>query len=303
MQALGQVGVWGDGGAAAVRGGPDQDAGFGLGEVPAAGLFGAVMPPAQRRQITLAGGGALVVGEGVVQVAAGGGAAASGEGAGPLPGADQVLEPVRRVVSGTLAEGAAGPAFEPVEPQPGQPRLAAPRPPPPARQPARRPAGRRARGDGRRVWGSRPASRATNTAARNWSRVPGAPASLSARAIAVIRLSAATASAAGSSRPARPAFPEPSGQASTRAWARPCSARRRAAAGSSHNTMALSAARSCPVVIDPPIPANPIAAAAAAISPSPASPAANPPPRARSIRPSSTPFRTAGRRARSRARP
>src|SRR5260221_13169153 len=128
MQALGQVGVGGDGVAAAVRGGPDQDAGFGLGEVPAAGLFRAVMPPAQRRQITLAGGAALVVGEGVVQVASGCGAAASGEGAGPLPGADQVLEPVRWLVSGTLAEVAAGPVFEPVEPQPGEPRPAAPRP-------------------------------------------------------------------------------------------------------------------------------------------------------------------------------
>src|SRR5258706_16445533 len=124
---LGQVGVWGDGVGAAVRGGPDQDAGFGLGEVPAAGLLGAVMHPAQRRQIALAGGAALVIGEGVVQVAACGGTPASGEGAGPLPGADQVLEPVRRLVSRALAEGAAGPAFEPVEPQPGQPRPAAPR--------------------------------------------------------------------------------------------------------------------------------------------------------------------------------
>src|SRR5258707_12698879 len=98
------------------------------------------MPPAQRRQITLAGGAVLVVGEGVVQVAAGGGAAASGEGAGPLPGADQVLEPVRRVVSGTLAEVAAGPVFEPVEPQPGQPRPAGPPPPPPAGCPSVGPA-------------------------------------------------------------------------------------------------------------------------------------------------------------------
>src|SRR5258708_10786369 len=136
MQALGQVGVGGDGVGAAVRGVPDQDAGFGLGEVPAAGLFGAVMPPAQRRQIALAGGAALVVGEGVVQVAAGGGAPASGEGAGPLPGADQVLEPVRRGGSWTLAAGAAGPAFEPVEPQPRRPRLAPPRPARLARGPA-----------------------------------------------------------------------------------------------------------------------------------------------------------------------
>src|SRR5258707_15108278 len=140
MQALGQVGVWGDGVGAAVRGGPDQDAGFGLGEGPAAGLLGAVMPPAQRRQIALAGGAALVIGEGVVQVAAGGGATASGEGAGPLPGADQVLEPVRRLVSGSLAAVAAGPAFEPVEPQPGQPVPAASR----LARPARGPAGRRA---------------------------------------------------------------------------------------------------------------------------------------------------------------
>src|SRR6266851_7860241 len=93
----------------------------------------------------LAGAAALVVGEGVVQVAAGGGATASGEGAGPLPGADQVLEPVRRVVSGTLAEVAAGPALEPVEPQPGQPVPAAPRP---AGRLARWPAGGAGVGDG-----------------------------------------------------------------------------------------------------------------------------------------------------------
>src|SRR5258706_5092175 len=141
MQALGQVGVWGDGVGAAVRGGPDQDAGFGLGEVPAAGLLGAVMPPAQGRQIALAGGAALVIGEGVVQVAACGGTSASGEGAGPLPGADEVLEPVRRLVSGSLAAVAAGPVFEPVEPQPGQPVPAASRPARPARWPAGRLAG------------------------------------------------------------------------------------------------------------------------------------------------------------------
>ena len=47
--------------------------------------------------------------------------------------------------------------------------------------------------------------------------VPGAPPSLRARAIAVIRSSAAIASAGGSSRPARAAFPEDSGHVSTRA--------------------------------------------------------------------------------------
>src|SRR5258706_9115150 len=99
------------------------------------------MAPAKRRQIALAGGAALVIGEGVVQVAACGGTTASGEGAGPLPGADEVLEPVRWLVSGSLAAVAAGPVFEPVEPQPGQPVPAASRPV----RPARGPAGRRAR--------------------------------------------------------------------------------------------------------------------------------------------------------------
>jgi len=51
----------------------------------------------------------------------------------------------------------------------------------------------------------------------------------------VIRLSAAIISAAGSSRPARAPLPEVSCQASTRASARPSSARRRAASVDGEN--------------------------------------------------------------------
>src|SRR6185437_11201023 len=64
------------------RGAPDQDAGFGLLQPPAVGLFTAVVVPAQRRQVALAGAAALVMGLGVVQVAAGGPAAAARCGTG-----------------------------------------------------------------------------------------------------------------------------------------------------------------------------------------------------------------------------
>ena len=153
-----------------------------------------------------------------------------------------------------------------------------------------------------RVPGSRPASRAANTAARSWSRVPGAPACWRARAIAVIRSSAAIASAGGSSRPARAAFPEDSGQVSTRASARAWAARRRSAAGSTYSTIDRSAARSWPVVIDPAIPMNAIATAAACRSVSPASSLAKIAALARSIRPATSAASTAGSRIRSRAR-
>src|SRR5215468_4993796 len=107
------VGLGGDGVATVVRSGPDEDAGFGLGQRPPVGLLPVMMPAAQRRQIALAGSPAFVVGKGVVQVGADGGPPAAGEGAPPLPGPDQGLEPGPGLVPPFLAEVAAGPAFQP----------------------------------------------------------------------------------------------------------------------------------------------------------------------------------------------
>ena len=73
-------------------GGPDHDAGLGLGQAPALGLFTSMVVPAEGSQVTLAGAAALVVGSGVVQVAAGGGPGAAGRRTGGGAGPDQVLE-------------------------------------------------------------------------------------------------------------------------------------------------------------------------------------------------------------------
>jgi hypothetical protein len=66
----------GGGVAPPARGAPDEDAGCGLFEPPAVGLFAPVVVAAQGRQVTFAGDPALVPGGGVIQVAAGGVAAA-----------------------------------------------------------------------------------------------------------------------------------------------------------------------------------------------------------------------------------
>src|ERR1700735_7598 len=89
-RGLDGVGVGLDGVAAAVREPPDQDAGFGLFEVPAGCLLGLVILAAQGFQVALASPAAVIVGQGVVDIAAGGGAGAAGGGAGPLPDLDEV---------------------------------------------------------------------------------------------------------------------------------------------------------------------------------------------------------------------
>ena len=62
---------------AAAGEGPDHEAGFGLVEVPAGGLLGAVGVAAEGGQVAFAGAAALVVGDRVVEVAAVGGALAA----------------------------------------------------------------------------------------------------------------------------------------------------------------------------------------------------------------------------------
>ncbi len=133
--------------------------------------------------------------------------------------------------------------------------------------------------------GSRPKSSAVNTAARSCSKLPGAPACCRERAIALIRWSAAIISAGSSSRPASAPFPDISCQLSTRASARPDSARRRAASGSMARTIARSAARSCPVVMSRAGSHIAAATAAAATSPSADSSATNTSALGRSITP------------------
>ena len=79
-----------DGVGAAVREPPDQDTGLGLFEVPAGCLLRLVISSAYRRQITLTSPAAVIVGQGMVQVAARGGAGAAGGGAGALADLDDV---------------------------------------------------------------------------------------------------------------------------------------------------------------------------------------------------------------------
>src|ERR1700761_792887 len=83
-------------------GGPAHDAGLGLSEAPAFGLFTSMVVTAQRGQVAFAGPAALVVGHGVVQVAAGGGTLAAGGGAGWVAGLDEVLEPAAGLIAGFL---------------------------------------------------------------------------------------------------------------------------------------------------------------------------------------------------------
>jgi hypothetical protein len=67
---------------------PDQDARFGLLQVPPFGLLGAMMAPTQRGQIAFARQSAPIPGDRVVQVTAGGGASAAGPSADGAAGAD-----------------------------------------------------------------------------------------------------------------------------------------------------------------------------------------------------------------------
>jgi hypothetical protein len=61
-------------------------------EVPALGLFTAVVVAAQRGQVAFAGAAALVIGDGVVEVALRRGASATGSAARGGAGFDQVPE-------------------------------------------------------------------------------------------------------------------------------------------------------------------------------------------------------------------
>ena len=66
--------------------GPDEQAGFGLGQRPAAAGFGPVMVPAQRAQIAWCRRSAVLMGNGVVQVATVRGLAATGKATSSVPG-------------------------------------------------------------------------------------------------------------------------------------------------------------------------------------------------------------------------
>src|SRR5262245_48286110 len=74
--------------AAAGRGGPLVPAGPGLGDAPAAGLLDPVAAAAARAAVAGAGPAALVVGEGVLEVAAAGVPGAGREGARPVADLD-----------------------------------------------------------------------------------------------------------------------------------------------------------------------------------------------------------------------
>src|ERR1700722_2063818 len=76
--------------SAAVWQGPDGWPWSEVVDVPAGGLLGLVVRAAQRMQVAETGPAALVVGDGVVEVAAFGVAAAAGRGAGGLSDLDQV---------------------------------------------------------------------------------------------------------------------------------------------------------------------------------------------------------------------
>src|SRR5579859_1932345 len=90
----------GGGGVGAAGGGaPDQDAGLGLLQPPALGLFTSMVVTAQRRQIAFAGPAALVMRLGVVEVAGGGAAPAARRGARGVAR----LDPVREFPAGPVA--------------------------------------------------------------------------------------------------------------------------------------------------------------------------------------------------------
>src|SRR5215472_9726477 len=107
------IGVGGgvDAVGAAMGEAPDEDAGFGLVEMPALGLFRAVMAPAERFHATFARSPALVVRDGVVVITAGGGAAAARKRACAVADVEHVAEaeggpvPGRLPVVGAVADG------------------------------------------------------------------------------------------------------------------------------------------------------------------------------------------------------
>src|SRR6185312_14291952 len=92
--------------------GPDQRAGFGLAELPAAGLLGLVMTAAQRVQVALTGPPALAERDRVIVIAAHGRAAAAGEPATRAADLDDVPQRVRGLVAGRLAPVLAGPGLD-----------------------------------------------------------------------------------------------------------------------------------------------------------------------------------------------
>ena len=155
---------------------------------------------------------------------------------------------------------------------------------------------------GSNVAGSRPFRSALNTAARIWSMLPGVPADLRNRAMALIRLSAEIISAVGNSRPEMAPLPDVSCQASTRASPRAFSDRRRAASGSTIRIIRRSSARSWPVVIFSAARQSAIAIVCAVNSSNWASSVANTAALARSSRPSRSAWSIRGSLTRSRAR-
>src|SRR5262249_45225326 len=132
LRCLGGV-LAGQGGVAAAGGGdPGHDAGAGLGEGPAFGLLAPMAPAAGGAQVAFAGDAAVVVRDGVVEVAAGGGAAAAGPGAGDGAGPDEALQggggPVAgfgvAVSAGPGGDGLGGDAERPAAARPADARLA-----------------------------------------------------------------------------------------------------------------------------------------------------------------------------------
>src|SRR5215469_1317950 len=100
--------------AAPAGGGPGEDAGTRLFQLPPGGLFGLVVLATQRSEVALAGQAAMLERRGVVEVALAGGTAAPREGASLLPDPDQVLQPCRwPVCHGLPVVGAPG-GLEPV---------------------------------------------------------------------------------------------------------------------------------------------------------------------------------------------
>lgn len=89
-RALDRIPVGLDHVAAAVGCGPDERARRRMGDAPSRGLLGLMVPTAEWSQVAFASAAAILVGNGVVEVAVFGRAAAAGVGARALPDLDQV---------------------------------------------------------------------------------------------------------------------------------------------------------------------------------------------------------------------
>src|ERR1700744_3351533 len=89
---LSGVGIWGGEVEAPGRSGPPHDSRPGLVELPALGLFAAMVMAAERGQVALAGQAALIVGNGVVEVTPRGRSLAAGRAAGGGASPDQMLK-------------------------------------------------------------------------------------------------------------------------------------------------------------------------------------------------------------------